>query len=186
MTETLISIDRAIFLFLNGLHGTVLDPVMYWGSASLTWLPLYVWLLYIVIRKYRWQTIWILLFIALAVTISDQLANVVKTWVARPRPTHVAGLQVHTVYGYTGGAWGFWSSHASNTMAIAVFLIRFLKGQFRYFSCFILAWAVFMSYTRIYLGVHYPGDIMAGWLAGSLIGWGASRLCIVMIDRTRV
>ena len=113
-----------------------------------------------------------MLFAAIMIIFSDQLSNVVKDWIARPRPTHEPGLTViHTVNGYTGGQYGFYSAHASTTMAIAIFLIRILKNQYRYFAPLILLWAFFMAYTRIYLGVHYPTDLVAGWLAGGLIGW---------------
>ena len=109
---------------------------------------------------------------------SDQLSNIFKEWIARPRPSHEPGLTgLHTVNGYLGGEFGFYSAHASTNLAIAVFMIIIVGSPFRYFPSLILVWAFFMAYTRIYLGVHYPGDILAGWLAGGLIGWGFGQLC---------
>jgi undecaprenyl-diphosphatase len=178
MLQGLNSLDQTIFLFLNGLHSLFFDGVMYWGTNTLTWLPLYVLLLYLVIRKYKWQAFWILFFTALMIIFSDQLANLFKEWVARPRPTFEPGLtSVHTVNGYLGGQFGFYSAHASNNLAIAVFMIIILKRPFRYFPLLILAWAFFMAYSRIYLGVHYPGDILAGWISGGMIGWGFGSFC---------
>ena len=118
------------------------------------------------------------------ISFSDQLSNLVKEWVARPRPTHEPILTgVHTVFGYTGGQSGFYSAHASTNMAIAVFMIRMLKGRYRYFPVLILSWAFFMGYTRIYLGVHYPGDVAAGWAAGLLIGWVTGVACSWLTGR---
>jgi len=178
MLESLKSFDQTIFLFLNGLHCSFLDPVMFYGTLTLTWLPLYLLLLYLVIRRYKWQSVWIILFAAITILVSDQLSNFVKEWMARPRPTHEPGLTgIHTVYGYTGGQFAFYSAHASTNLAIAIFLIMMLKNQYRYFALLILCWAFFRAYTRIYLGVHYPGDLVAGWLAGALIGWCAGLAC---------
>jgi undecaprenyl-diphosphatase len=179
MLEALLSIDRSLFFFLNGLHCPFFDPVMFWGSKTLIWLPLYLLMLCLIIKQYKWQTLWILIFTAIMILLSDQLSNIFKDWVARPRPTFEPGLTgIHTVNGYIGGKYGFYSAHASNNMAIAIFLILILRNRYKYFSLLILSWAVFMAYTRIYLGVHYPGDILAGLFAGALIGWGFGLLCI--------
>ncbi|MCK9203983.1 MAG: phosphatase PAP2 family protein [Bacteroidales bacterium] len=184
MINWLIHIDQQAFLFLNGLHCPFLDTVMFWGTKSLIWLPLFLFLLYLTIRKYRWQTLWILLFTALMVTFSDQLANVFKEWIARPRPSHEPGLTgVNTVNGYSGGMFGFYSGHASTTMAIAVFMIVLLQDRYRFLLPLLLLWAVFMSYTRIYLGVHYPLDILTGMALGAMIGYGTAFLCRISLLR---
>lgn len=171
MFDWLIQLDHKIFLFLNGLHADFLDPLFFWGTKTLVWIPFYIFLLYLVIRKFGWKTLWVLFAIALMVTVSDQLSNLVKELVSRPRPSHEPLLSgVHHVNGYKGGAYGFYSAHASSNMAIAVFLIVVMTRPFRYFAALMLFYALFMSYTRIYLGVHYPGDILAGWLMGGTLG----------------
>jgi len=178
MLEVLKNIDLSLFLFLNGLHTSWLDPLMYWGTKSVIWLPLYLYLFYLIIEKYRWNTLWIVLFAALMITASDQLSVLVKEYFQRPRPTHEPGITgIHTVYGYTGGAFGFYSSHASNTMAVAIFVIILLRGTAAWFSWMMIGWACLMSYTRIYLGVHYPGDILTGMVAGAILGWIAATFC---------
>jgi undecaprenyl-diphosphatase len=169
--------DRSVFLFLNGLHADFLDPVFYYGTRSLLWLPLYVFLLYLVVRKFGWKSVWVFLLAAVMITLSDQLSNLVKEWVARPRPTHTDGLSgVHIVQGYLGGEFGFYSAHASSNMAIAIFSLILLGQPFRYFPALMLFYALFMSYTRIYLGVHYPLDILTGWMVGGFLGWGFGQL----------
>jgi undecaprenyl-diphosphatase len=179
MLDTLKSIDQTIFLFLNGFHSSFFDAVIYQGTNTRTWIPLYLLLLWLIVRKYRWQALWVILFACLMILVSDQLSNLFKVWVARPRPTYEPGLTaIHTVRGYLGGQYGFYSAHASNNLAIAIYMILVLGSPFRYFSVLIAGWAVLMAYTRIYLGVHYPGDILAGWAAGSLIGWGCGSLCM--------
>ncbi len=178
MPEWLTNIDQALFMILNGWHCALLDPVMSYGTKTLTWLPFYLVLLIFVIRRYHWRTLWVMLFAACMVLTSDQLSNLVKDWVARPRPTHEPALTgIHTVNGYLGATFGFYSAHASNNLALAVFLIRVLGSPFRFFPAMMLLYAFFMAWTRIYLGVHYPGDIVAGWIAGGLIGWGFGSLC---------
>ena len=178
MIEILKSTDQSFFLFLNGLHCSFLDPVMYYGTRSIMWLPLYLFILYMVTHRYKWQAIWVVAIAALMIIVSDQLSNFVKEWVARPRPTHEPGLTgIHILHGYTGGQYGFYSAHASTNLAIALFLVRMLKNQYRYFAFLIICWALFMAYTRVYLGVHYPGDIVAGWLAGGVIGWSFGLFC---------
>lgn len=184
MPEFLIKADHSLFLFLNGIHSPVTDPLFFWGTKSLVWLPFYLLLLCFVIRQYGWNTVWILIMAALMITVSDQLSNFFKDWIARPRPSHEHSLTgVHLVNGYKGGLYGFYSAHASSNMALAVYLLILLRHPFRWFPLVMMGYAIFMSYTRIYLGVHYPGDILAGWLAGAVLGWIAGQLCGFLLHR---
>jgi undecaprenyl-diphosphatase len=171
MLEYLNHIDRSLFLFLNGLHTPWLDPVMFWISNALIWIPFFLLLLWMVVRKYGRNTLWILLFVALMIAAGDQLANLFKDGVHRLRPSQDATLCcVHIVNGYTGGTFGFYSAHASNTFSLAVFLTIILRSHYRWIAVVVLPWAFVMSYTRIYLGVHYPGDMLAGMITGILLG----------------
>jgi len=177
MIERIDQIDRSLFLLLNGFHSYFWDGVMWWMSGNTSWIFLYVLILAWLIKEYKWR-IWILVFlIALTITLSDQLSvHLFKNVFQRPRPCHNAEIAplVHLVHLHCGGAYGFVSSHAANTFGIAMLTAGLLKNK--YFSWFIFAWASLVSYTRIYLGVHYPGDILGGAVLGLLIGW--SMLCL--------
>lgn len=182
MMEVLQNIDRSLFLFLNGFHSSFFDPVMYYGSKGILWTPFYLILVFLVARKYRWQALLIMFTAAVMITASDQLANVSKELFSRLRPSYEPGLPVHLVYAYKGGMYGFYSAHASTTFAIAVYLIMLMERYHRFCFIPVILWACFMSYTRIYLGVHYPGDILAGVVIGSLMGYLASKFYFVSAD----
>lgn len=163
---------------MNGWHCNVIDPIMYWATQTLVWLPLMLLLLYLTIRTYRLKAILLVLTLILTITIADQSANLAKSSVQRLRPSHepVLSGKVHIVNGYRGGQYGFYSSHAANTMAIAIFMALLLRSRYRWIAMVLIPWALFMAYTRLYLGVHYPGDLLAGMVAGGVTGWLGAQL----------
>ncbi len=177
--ETVVSgldgLDRRLFLLLNGLHATWLDGAMWaFSQLGVMWVPLYLVLIWLLYQRLGWRRLGLLLFlIGLTITITDQIASgLLKPLVARPRPTHQPALSglVHTVYGYTGGEFGFVSSHAANSVGVAVVLMTALRSErFRWLAPMVLTVAALGSYSRIYLGVHYPGDILCGALLGGLV-----------------
>lgn len=173
MIEFLIELDKAVFLFLNALHFPLMDEFMYVISYRFTWIPLYLILIYLVARRHGWNVLWFLLFMLVLIALSDQLSVLAKNTFMRPRPCHEPELQslVHLVRGRCGGAFGFVSSHASNTFALAGFYYFSFRRHWRGLSIALLCWAGIKSYSRIYLGVHYPGDVILGALLGWLIGW---------------
>jgi undecaprenyl-diphosphatase len=163
-------IDRVIFLFLNGLHCAFLDPVMTQISLRFIWVPFYAAIIFFIIRERKWNAIATLLLIALMIVLSDQISDLIKDSVQRLRPTHnpaIANL-VHTVNGYTGGSFGFVSSHAANMFATAAFVSMFFSR--RWLTIVMFCWAALVAYSRIYLGVHYPLDILCGGILGYAIG----------------
>jgi undecaprenyl-diphosphatase len=143
-------------------------------------IPLYAFLLYHIYGAYKRRTWGILLSIVILIVMTDQFTTtLMKPFFERPRPSHEPTLQglVHLVNGYSGGKYGFASSHAANTFGVAMFLSCLLKREKPWISWLFL-WAAFVSYTRIYLGVHYPGDIIVGALIGILFGWLVFKLYI--------
>ncbi len=171
MFRWLIELDKDVFLFFNSLHSPAWDNIMYWISRTNSWIPLYVILLILIVYRERpYRFIFTLLFLALVILLSDQISVLIKNLVERPRPTHNPDLDgmVHIVNGYTGRKFGFVSSHAANVFGTATFLANQFKH--RRWTIFLFGWATLVSYSRIYLGVHYPLDIICGAILGSLIG----------------
>ena len=183
MLESLLSADRSLFLALNHLNAPWLDQVMYWATNPLVWIPLFVFLLYLVIRTFRIKTTTVILGVALMITVSDQLADLSKNNLKRMRPSHEPEIaaSVHIVNEYRGGEFSFYSAHASNTFALAIFLMVLFRKRYRYLGVSMIMWACLMSYTRIYLGVHYPLDFICGAVAGCLLGYFTGRITLYLI-----
>lgn len=173
MAESLDQLDRQIFLLLNGLNAEWLDPIMFSLTSAGTWWPLFILVIGFLIKEYKWQTITILLGIILVIIAADQIsASLLKPLIGRLRPSHNTELDglIHLVNGYKGGMFSFVSSHAANAMGIASFFWLTCRNRLQWIWI-MFVWAVIFSYTRIYLGVHYPGDILGGWVLGFIIGW---------------
>lgn len=185
MFETFRQIDTSIFLFLNGLHSPFFDFVMWWASNKFIWIPFYAGLLWLLIRQNPGRVWLLLLMILLLIVISDQSSNLAKFAFLRFRPSNEPLLHglVHTLRNYSGGDYGFYSGHASSSFAVAVFVISLEGRRFKWLIFLMLSYAILVSYSRIYLGVHYPGDILAGAMAGSIYGFAISRLFLFFRHR---
>jgi undecaprenyl-diphosphatase len=164
-------IDTSVFLFLNSFHSEFWDEVMWVISAKMTWLPLYLGMIILLAYTERRKAILIVPLLIICVTITDQVSvHLFKDVFERLRPCHEPSLDglVHIVRGKCFGKFGFVSSHASNTFGVAVLSLMILKRS--WYTISIISWASVVSYSRIYLGVHYPGDIIGGALLGTLVG----------------
>ena len=169
----IIEFDKQLLLAVNGSSSLFLDGLVTVLTTAATWIPLYLSLFYLVLRNND-SVQKILLIVAcagLCVFVAGSLDDmIVKPLVGRWRPTHdpEIGCLVDVVNGYRGGNYGFFSAHASNTFSIAVFFSLLVRS--RLLTSFLVFWSLVNCWTRMYLGVHYPGDIAVGLLWGGLVG----------------
>ncbi len=176
MLEFLIDIDAQALLAVNGLHDAFQDALWWLVTAKWSSLLLLLALFWVLLRQNRRHALLMLAMIALTVLIADQMSSgLIKQLVQRLRPTHDPALEsaIHVINGYRGGMYGFVSSHASNFVASST--IMALVMRHRAVTLSLTVWTLMQCYSRVYLGVHYPGDIMGGILIGLLSGglvWG--------------
>ena len=186
MLEQLLHIDTEILLAINGWHAPWVDTLMWIISAKTTWIPLYLLLIGLLVWRYRqpaptpikWlqkvpACVVMIVVIGLAVGAADFIASgILKDWVARPRPSRVPELEgvLHLVNGYKSGQYGFVSSHAANTMAVALLFSLIWRNKIA--TVGLMLWVAANCYSRMYLGVHYPTDILGGLIVGSLVAVG--------------
>ncbi|HIZ33016.1 MAG TPA: phosphatase PAP2 family protein [Candidatus Bacteroides merdigallinarum] len=171
--------DTDLLLAINGWHNGYWDTFMYAFSGKWVWVPMYAALVYLLARNLPWRTtLWCLVGVALCITFADQVgASLIRPWAERLRPANpenpVSDL-VHIVNGYRGGRYGFPSCHAANTFGLAFYLMLVVRRKA--LTGLLVAWALVTCYSRAYLGVHYPGDL----LAGALLGLAGAALCYTL------
>lgn len=169
--DNLIFLDKELTLLINGLHSPAFDAFFYAATSMLLWVPLFLTILWMIFRRQGGRGLVTIIVIGLLILIADQLTSgLMKPLFERLRPTHDGVMQylVHTVNGYRGGLYGFASSHAANTFAIATFLTLVVRRWS--LSLSMMAWAIVNSYGRIYQGVHFLGDVVVGAIIGILVG----------------
>lgn len=167
----LSDIDARLLLIVNGAHSPFFDSVMWCISGRWIWVPFYAVLAYLLFRRMSWKRASIcLVTIGLIILAADQTcATLIRPEIGRLRPANLnnpLSSFVHVVNGYRGGRYGFPSCHAANTFALAVFMSLVIRHK--WFTVMMFSWAFIVSYSRMYLGVHYFGDLFCGATIGSL------------------
>jgi undecaprenyl-diphosphatase len=178
--STLQHIDRDLLLWINGLHADWLDPVMWWISKPMTSVGAYALLAYAIIKRYKSDKWWLVLisFGVLIFFCDFVVTHAFKYTIQRLRPSHHPEIQslLHLLSDengqiYRGGKFGFFSSHSSNNMGLVTLFVLWMRPVKKHIVALLLIWVLTVSYSRIYLGVHYPGDILAGLIYGAMMGW---------------
>ena len=170
--QQLIDFDQQLLLRLNGSDSLFWDGFMWIATSTSTWIPIAIALLYVIFKNNKIKEALVIIgMLALVITLADQISSgFCKPYFARFRPTQDPDLMymVDIVNGYRGGRYGFTSSHAANTFAVAIFLSLLIKSWT--LTGTLTIWAILNAYSRIYLGVHYPGDILFGTFTGIIVG----------------
>ena len=176
MIDSLIDIDKQVFVAIhNGLVNTIFDVVMPFLREAYTWIPLYLTFVFFAIKKYKVQGLYIILATVLVVVLCDRFsAGFMKPYFERLRPCHEPSISkyIRSIID-CGGQFGFISSHATNHFGMAVMFTWFFKkiSKVSFLTWVFYAWAGLVSFAQIYVGKHYPGDVLFGALCGFLIGW---------------
>lgn len=172
-------LDTDVFLFFNGMHNTYFDHFMYIYTGKWIWIPLYISIFYVLLRNLHGKIfLCCLAVMALGIVFADQICSqLIRPCVERMRPSNLDNPLsdfVHIVNNNRAGRYGFPSCHAANTFMLAFFVCLLFRN--RWLTSFMMAWALLTCYSRVYLGVHYPGDLLVGALIGMAVAWPMYRL----------
>ncbi|WP_297333781.1 phosphatase PAP2 family protein [Flavobacterium sp.] len=169
MLDWLLELDRDVFIYLNGLGSEGWDSFWLFITKQFNWIPVFAIILYLAFKRLGWKhAVLVIVLVALLITVTDQTTNLIKNTFQRLRPGNDPLLTDIMRAVQKRKSFSFISGHASNSMAVAYFLYRILKPYLKYMG-FIFLWPLIFAYSRIYLGLHYPGDILMGYLYGILM-----------------
>lgn len=181
MLEQLLQLDKELFLWLNSMGNTTWDGFWMFMTNKLNSIPVYVFLLFLSYRQLGFKkTLLLLVAVALMITVTDQLTNFFKYGVQRLRPCHDddVNMLMRLVKKSCGGKFGYFSAHAANHMAVAFFFTILLKDKYKWLPLLLFIWAGLIAYSRIYIGVHFPLDVLTGVLVGLILSWLFVKLYI--------
>jgi undecaprenyl-diphosphatase len=170
MIEKILKLDQDLFVFLNGLGSETFDGFWLLITKQISWIPVFLIIGYLVFKHLGWRhAVLVLITIAALLTVTDQTTNLVKGYFHRIRPGNNPELAHIMRIVQSRNSFSFFSGHAANSMAVAVFLFLVMKRYLKYMG-FIFLWPLIFAYSRIYLGLHYPLDIFCGYCWGILMG----------------
>ena len=185
--EEIILEDKQAMIFLNNLGSSTFDPFWILVSEKWFWIPLYVIFLYFLYKNFNKKSLfYILLFVALGITASDQIANIFKFGFERLRPCHDPSLEGLLREVKCGGKFGFYSAHSSNSFFVATYLTILLGKKIKQLPYFLFVWAAIVAYSRVCLGMHFPGDIIIGAIMGILLALFFGILAKKVIRKSEV
>jgi undecaprenyl-diphosphatase len=171
MLEKIQELDSRLLVYLNSLGSETYDRFWLIITSQLNWTPVFLLMFFLIYKKIGGkQTLYLLLFIAVLIAFTDQICNLCKNTFQRLRPCNNPEINTIIRVVQSRKSYSFFSGHAANTMAVATFLYLVLKRHFKYLG-FLFLWPLIFAYSRIYLGLHYPGDILTGYLFGALSGF---------------
>lgn len=176
--EQLVELDQEIFLFLNNLGNPAWDDFWNFVTNKFASIPFYALLVFFLYESLGWKkTLLSLVVVAAVITSTDQLSNLFKHFFERPRPCRQEGIMEYARFvAVRCGRYGYFSAHAASSAALVIFLGQILKDYWKHIFAVLVFWGLLVSYSRIYIGVHYPGDILTGWIIGIFIGYIFFRL----------
>ena len=185
--EEIILEDKQAMIFLNNLGSSTFDPFWILVSEKWFWIPLYIIFLYFLYKNFNKKSLfYILLFVALGITASDQIANIFKFGFERLRPCHDPSLEGLLREVKCGGKFGFYSAHSSNSFFVATYLTILLGKKIKQLPYFLFVWAAIVAYSRVYLGMHFPGDLIVGAIMGILLALFFGTLAKKVIKKSEV
>ncbi len=182
--QSIIELDKELLLFINSFHNGYWDNFFWMFTSKEVWIPLYLTITYVIFKNHGVRGLVSMLAIGLLITLCDQIStNVFKEGFERLRPSRDPDLKylVHLINGKRGGMFGFVSSHATNSFGLAMFTSLLFRK--RTYTFFIFLWAATNAYSRMYMGVHYPGDIIGGLFLGLLLGQFVYWIYLKIIPR---
>lgn len=188
MIQYLHQIDYSVFNFINHtISNSFFDVLMPFLRHASNWIPLYIFLALFLIKKYKLEAIKYAIYIVIAFALADYISyEFLKPWFARLRPCHSTTLQVRLVLGHCGGKWSFPSSHASNHMAIALSIVLANIFTKKWINYIWIIWALIIGFAQIYVGVHYPSDILGGLILGTLIAYFNYLVVLPLLNKLQI
>lgn len=182
MLEKILSFDTELFIFLNGLGSEKYDGFWLTITNQTSWIPFFVFLLYLIFKKLGIkQTLVLIVFVAILVLVADQTSNAFKIGFQRLRPCSNPEINTFIRVVKSSDTFSFFSGHAANSMGVATFLYLIFKKDYNYFWLVFL-WPLIFAYSRIYLGLHYPIDIIFGYLCGAILGFSIFK-CYQLVQK---